>query len=153
MIYGSGNIMNIVYPSDTWGAKESAFASNYRTASGIFVEDSLPIVSDCDYSALEQSLTSTTLNVNSLIEGFVQCKFSKLGFRHLKTLIDLVWCCPLSWQSVGEGGFGAVFEGNGHGTKVAIKRIFNFHWAVSRTMGSLDRYSYISSLLQMRSTT
>ena len=52
---------------------------------------------------------------------------------------------------LGKGGFGAVFEGNWHGTKAAIKRIFNFHPAVSRTTDSLGRYSYISSLLQTRS--
>ena len=33
--------MNI-FPSDTWGAKEPAFASHYRSASGIYVVDSLP---------------------------------------------------------------------------------------------------------------
>ena len=55
---------------------------------------------------------------------------------------------------LGKGGYGAVFEGNWHGTKVAIKRILNFHPAVSRTIDSLGRYSYtsLSSLLQMRST-
>ena len=65
-----------IYPSDTWGAKEPAFASNYRTASGILVEDSLLIVSHYDHSVLEQSLTSATLNVNFLIKGFVQCRIS-----------------------------------------------------------------------------
>ena len=54
-------------------------------------------------------------------------------------------------RALGRGSFGAVFEGNWHGTKAAIKRIFNFHPAVSRTTDSLGRYSYISSLLQMRS--
>ena len=54
-------------------------------------------------------------------------------------------------RELGKGGFGAVFEGNWYGTKAAIKRIFNFHPAVSRTIDSLGRHSYISSLLQMRS--
>ena len=54
-------------------------------------------------------------------------------------------------RALGKGGFGAVFEGNWHGMKVAIKRIFNFHPAVSRTIDSLGRYLYISSLLQTRS--
>ena len=34
---------------------------------------------------------------------------------------------------LGKGGFAEVFEGNWLGTKVAIKRIYNFHPAVSRT--------------------
>ena len=76
--------MNI-YQSDTRGAKEPAFASHYRAASGILVGNSLRIVSNCDYSGLEKSLTSAMLNVNSLIEGYLQCRFSKLGFRRLKT--------------------------------------------------------------------
>ena len=52
-----------------------------------FCWNNLPIVSHCDYtgSILGQSLTSATLNVNFLIERWVQCKFSKPGFRHLKT--------------------------------------------------------------------
>ena len=35
-------------------------------------------------------------------------------------------------RELGSGGFGVVFEGNWLGTKVAIKRIRNFHPAVSR---------------------
>ena len=54
-------------------------------------------------------------------------------------------------RELGKGGFGAVFEGNWHGTKVAIKRIRNFHPVVSKTIYSFGRYSYISSLAQMRS--
>ena len=38
-------------------------------------------------------------------------------------------------RELGRGGFGEVFEGNWYGTKVAIKRIRNFHPAVSRTRG------------------
>jgi hypothetical protein len=55
-------------------------------------------------------------------------------------------------RELGKGGFGDVFEGNWHGTKVAIKRIRNFHPAVSRTMDYLGRYSYVFSLVKMRST-
>jgi predicted Ser/Thr protein kinase len=44
-------------------------------------------------------------------------------------------------RELGKGGFGAVFEGNWHGTKVAIKRIRNIHPVVSKTMNSFDRYS------------
>ena len=45
-------------------------------------------------------------------------------------------------RELGKGGFGEVFEGNWHGTKVATKRIRNFHPAVSKTMFSFTRYSY-----------
>ena len=55
-------------------------------------------------------------------------------------------------RELGKGGFGAVFEGNWHGMKVAIKRIRNLHPAVSNTMDSFRRYSYVSSLVQTRST-
>ena len=34
-------------------------------------------------------------------------------------------------RELGRGGFGEVFEGNWHGTKVAIKQIRSFHPAVS----------------------
>ena len=53
---------------------------------------------------------------------------------------------------LGKGGFGAVFEGNLHGTRVAIKQIFNFHPAVSKTLDSFGRYSYVPSLVKMRLT-
>ena len=36
-------------------------------------------------------------------------------------------------RELGRDSFGELFEGNWHGTKVAIKRIRNFHPAVSRT--------------------
>ena len=52
---------------------------------------------------------------------------------------------------LGKGSYGAVFEGNWHGTKVAIKRIHNLHPAVSKTLDSFGRYSYVPSLVQMRS--
>ena len=54
-------------------------------------------------------------------------------------------------RELGKGGFGAVFEGNWNGTKVAIKRIRNFHPAVSKTMDSFGRYSHVPSLPQTRS--
>ena len=54
-------------------------------------------------------------------------------------------------RELGKGGFGAVFEGNWHGTKVAIKRIRNFHPLVSKTMHSFGHNSYVSSLVRMRS--
>ena len=55
-------------------------------------------------------------------------------------------------RELGRGGFGEVFEGNWHGTKVAIKRIRNIHPAVRRTIVSFGRYSYAPSLVKMRST-
>ena len=53
---------------------------------------------------------------------------------------------------LGRGGFGEVFEGNWLGTKVAIKRIHNFHPAVSRIIECFGRYSYVPSLVKMRLT-
>ena len=50
-------------------------------------------------------------------------------------------------RELGKGGYGTVFEGNWHGTKVAIKRIRNFHPAVSKTVDSFGRYSYVPSLV------
>ena len=55
-------------------------------------------------------------------------------------------------RELGKGGFGAVFEGNWYGTKVAIKRIRNFHPAVSKIVDSFGRYLYVPSLVQTRST-
>ena len=58
-------------------------------------------------------------------------------------------------RELGKGGYGAVFEGNWHGTKVASKRIRNIHPVVSKTMNSssFDRYSYVpTSLVQTRLT-
>ena len=57
-------------------------------------------------------------------------------------------------RELGKGGYGAVFEGNWHGTKVAIKRIRNIHPVVSKTVDSSSfyRYSYVPSLVQTRST-
>ena len=62
-------------------------------------------------------------------------------------------------RELGKGGFGVVFEGNWHGTKVAIKQIQDFEPAVtpvSKIMDSFGRYSYVpslvQSLLQTRST-
>ena len=55
-------------------------------------------------------------------------------------------------RELGRGGFGEVFEGNWHGTKVAIKRIRNFHPAVRRTTDSFGRFSCVPSLVKMRST-
>ena len=53
-------------------------------------------------------------------------------------------------RELGRGGFGEVFEGNWHGTKVAIKRIRSFH-PVSRIRDSFGLYSYVLSLVKMRS--
>ena len=39
-------------------------------------------------------------------------------------------------KKLGEGGFGEVFEGNWHGTKVAIKRLRSFHHPAAS--GNLD---------------
>ena len=49
-------------------------------------------------------------------------------------------------RELGSGGFGEVFEGNWLGTKVAIKRIRNFHPSVSRIMDSFGLYSYVLKL-------
>ena len=54
-------------------------------------------------------------------------------------------------RELGEGGYGKVFEGSWLGTKVAIKRIRNFHPAVSRAMDFFGRYSYVPSFVKMRS--
>ena len=54
-------------------------------------------------------------------------------------------------RELGRGTFGEVFEGNWRGAKVAIKRIRNFHPAVSKTMDSFGRYSYLPSLVKMSS--
>ena len=56
-------------------------------------------------------------------------------------------------RELGSGGFGEVFEGSWFGNKVAIKRIrIYIHPAVSRTMDSFGLYSYVLSLVKMRST-
>ena len=55
-------------------------------------------------------------------------------------------------RELGRGGFGEVFEGNWLGSKVAIKRIRNGHPAVSRTMDSFGRRSYVPSSVKTRST-
>ena len=46
--------MNIIHrdPSDTWSAKEAAFAGHYCIASGILVVDILLIVSHCQFQRL-----------------------------------------------------------------------------------------------------
>ena len=54
-------------------------------------------------------------------------------------------------RELGSGGFGEVFEGSWLGSKVAIKRIRNFHPAVSRTMDSFGFYLCVLSLVKMRS--
>ena len=49
-------------------------------------------------------------------------------------------------KKLGEGGFGEVFEGNWYGTKVAIKRLRNFHPAVSGTLDFLifNTHTYLA---------
>ena len=85
----SGNrIMNIQpLASDTWGSKETAFASHYCIASGVISCDLEIICSlflTVNYSVLGQSLTTATpsLNVNFLIEQYELSKLSP--FRRLK---------------------------------------------------------------------
>ena len=52
-------------------------------------------------------------------------------------------------RELGKGSYGAVFEGNWHGTKVAIKRIRNIHPVVCKTVHSSSRHSYVpTSLVQ-----
>jgi hypothetical protein len=53
-------------------------------------------------------------------------------------------------RALGKGGFGEVFEGNWHGTKVAIKLISKFYPPVSRIYMLLSSYSCVPSLLKTR---
>ena len=69
-------------------------------------------------------------------DGFSMSKFDVVIYRN---------------RELGRGGFGEVFEGSWLGTKVAIKRIRNFHPAVSRTMDSFGLYLCVLSLVKMRS--
>ena len=150
----SGNIMNLnIHPSDTWGAKEQAFASHYRTASGILVVDSWLIVSHCQIQRIKTIPNDTNPERQFLNKGLcAMLKARSIPPQDAFSMTEFDVVTYHNRDSLGKGGFGEVFEGNWHGTKVAIKRIRNFHPAVSRTTDSFGRYSYVPSLLKMRST-
>ena len=144
--------MNI-HLSDTWGAKRSVFASHYCTGSGTLVIDRLPTVSYCQFQRIrtipasndsnpERQFLDRGLCAMQALEGIPpQDAFSMSEF-------DIVIYRD---RELGRGGLGEVFEGNWFGTKVAIKRIRTFHPSVSRTMNSFGCYSFLPSLVKMRS--
>ena len=145
--------MNI-HPSDTWGAKRSVSASHYCIGSGILFVDRLLIVSHCQSfqrirtipndSNPEHQFFNRGLCAMQALKGIRIPPQDALSMSEFDIVI-------YRDRELGEGSFGRVFEGNWFGTKVAIKRIRTFHPSVSRTMNSFGCYSFLPSLVKMRS--
>ena len=150
-VVSENSIMNIhSLALDIWSAKEPAFASHYCTAPGIFVTCgyNLPIVSHRqlhwqrirtipnDSDPERQFLSRGLCAMQNLKAGFIPAPQDPFSMTEFDIVI-------YHNRQLGKGGFGEVFEGSWHGTKVAIKRIRNFHPAVSTRIIDSFVYSYV----------
>ena len=120
-----------------------------------FFVDNLLIVTHCQLQRIKTILNDSNLERQFLNRGL--CAMQTLKAESIPAPQDAFPMTDFDIviyhnRELGRGGFGEVFEGNWHGTKVAIKRIRSLHPAVSRTMYFFDLYSNAPSLVQMRST-
>ena len=148
-----GEMFMNIHKSETWCAKNSVFAGDYCIGSGILVVERLLAVSHCQFQRIRTIRNDSNRDPER--------QFLDRGLRAMKAIKSIPPQDAFSMsefdivvyrdRELGSGGFGEVFEGNWFGTKVAIKRIRNFHPAVSRTMDFFDRYSDIPSFVKMRS--